>query len=121
MSTRLKWPQLSPEGHKALLAFETYTHHTGLEKPLLDLIRLRVSQINNCAYCIDMHWKDLRAAGETEQRLSLVSVWREYLGFNDRERAAKTPRQTLVAGAPPTRPASGSVKVTDHGTLVALP
>jgi len=107
VSTRLKWPQLSPDGYKALLAFETYTHHAGLEKLLLDLIRLRVSQINNCAYCIDMHWKDLRAAGETEQRLSLVSVWREYPGFNDRERAALAWAESL------TRISTGDVSAAD--------
>ena len=107
MTTRLKWPQVSPEGYKALLEFEKYTHQAGLEKPLLDLIRLRVSQINNCAYCIDMHWKDLRAAGETEQRLSLLSAWREYPEFNDRERAALAWAESL------TRIATGDVTTAD--------
>jgi AhpD family alkylhydroperoxidase len=88
VGTRLKWPQVSPDGYKALQAFGQFTHQSTLEKSLLELVRLRVSQINSCAYCIDMHWKDLRASGETEQRLSLVSVWREYPGFNERERAA---------------------------------
>jgi AhpD family alkylhydroperoxidase len=111
VSTRLKWPQVSPDGYKALLAFEKYTHQAGLEKPLLDLVRLRVSQINNCAYCIDMHWKDLRAVGETEQRLSLLSAWREYPGFNDRERAALAWAEVL------TRISTGDVSDADFESV----
>jgi AhpD family alkylhydroperoxidase len=113
VSTRVKWPQVSPDGYKALLAFETYTHHAGLEKPLLDLVRLRVSQINSCAYCVDMHWKDLRAAGETEQRLSLLSVWREYSAFNDRERAALAWAEAL------TRISTGDVSDADFESVRA--
>jgi AhpD family alkylhydroperoxidase len=107
VSTRVKWPVVSPDGYKALLAFETHTHHAGLDKRLLDLVRLRVSQINNCAYCVDMHWKDLRAAGETEQRLSLVGVWREFPGFDDRERAALAWAEAL------TRISNGDVSDAD--------
>ncbi len=71
----------------------------GLEKQLLDLINLRASQINGCAYCIDMHWKDLRAAGETEQRLYGLDAWRESPYYTERERAALTWAEavTLVA------------------------
>jgi AhpD family alkylhydroperoxidase len=71
-----------------MLGLETYLENSGLEKKLLDLIRLRVSQINGCAYCIDMHWKDLRAAGETEQRLYGLDAWRESPYYSERERAA---------------------------------
>jgi AhpD family alkylhydroperoxidase len=107
VSTRVKWPQVSPDGYKALQAFGQFAHQSALEKSLLELVRLRVSQINNCAYCVDMHWKDLRALGETEQRLSLLSVWREYPGFNSRERAA------LAWGEALTRISTGDVTDAD--------
>ena len=74
--------------YNAMLGLEKYLHECGLEASLLDLVRLRVSQINGCAYCIDMHWKDLRAAGETEQRLYGLDAWQESPYYNDRERAA---------------------------------
>jgi len=88
MSTRVRWPQVSPEAYKAQLGVESYLERCGLEKNLLDLVKLRASQINQCAYCIDMHWKDLRAAGESEQRLYGLSAWRESPYYTDRERAA---------------------------------
>ena len=68
---------VAPGVIKAMLGVEAYLHQTGLKTALLNLIRLRVSQINGCAYCIDMHWKDLRAIGETEQRLYGLDAWRE--------------------------------------------
>ena len=71
-----------------MLGLETYLHQSGLEIPLLHLIKLRASQINGCAYCIDMHWKDLRAIGETEQRLYGLDAWREASYYTPRERAA---------------------------------
>ena len=73
---------------QAMLGLEKYLRQSGLEAKLLDLIYLRVSQINGCAYCLDMHWKDLRAAGETEQRLYGLDAWRESPYYADRERAA---------------------------------
>jgi len=75
-------------GFKALLGLETYVRTSGLEKSLRELIKIRASQINQCAYCIDMHWKDARAGGETEQRLYGLSAWREAPYYTDRERAA---------------------------------
>jgi AhpD family alkylhydroperoxidase len=71
-----------------MFSLEQYVRGTGLETSLLELVRLRASQINGCAYCIDMHTKDARAEGETEQRLHTLSVWRETPFFSDRERAA---------------------------------
>jgi AhpD family alkylhydroperoxidase len=71
-----------------MLALESYLSDCGLEPALLDLVRLRASQINGCAFCIDMHWKDLRAAGESEQRLYELNAWRETPFYTDRERAA---------------------------------
>ena len=71
-----------------MLGLERYLHESGLELPLLHLIKLRASQINGCAYCIDMHWKDLRALGETEQRLYGLDAWAESPYYTGRERAA---------------------------------
>jgi AhpD family alkylhydroperoxidase len=70
------------------LALESYVHETGLESSLLELVKMRASQINGCAYCLDMHSKDARAAGETEQRLYVLNAWREAAFYTDRERAA---------------------------------
>src|SRR5215831_6307059 len=72
----------------AMLGLENYLHQCGLEIPLLHLIKLRASQINGCAYCIDMHWKDLRAIGENEQRLYGLDAWSESPYYTERERAA---------------------------------
>jgi AhpD family alkylhydroperoxidase len=73
---------------KAMMSLESYVRRSGLEQSLVELVRTRVSQINRCAYCIDMHTKDARAEGETEQRLYALSAWRETPFFSDRERAA---------------------------------
>ncbi len=77
-----------PKALKPVLDFSAAVHDTGLEPAMVDLVLLRVSQINGCAYCIDMHSKDARAAGETEQRVYLVAGWRETSLYTDRERAA---------------------------------
>ena len=71
-----------------MLGLEDYLHQCGLEIPLLHLVKLRASQMNGCAYCIDMHWKDLRAIGANEQRLYGLDAWREAPYYTDRERAA---------------------------------
>jgi AhpD family alkylhydroperoxidase len=73
---------------QTLLGLERYVRRSGLEHALIELIKVRVSQINHCAYCIDMHTKDARAAGESEQRLYALNAWRETPFFSDRERAA---------------------------------
>jgi len=73
---------------RAMYGLEEYLAKCGLEQPLLHLLKFRVSQINGCAYCLDMHSKDLRAAGETEQRLYLLDAWRESPFYTERERAA---------------------------------
>lgn len=88
MEQRIDIMSASPGALKAMLGLATFLHKCGLDKKLLDLINLRVSQINGCAYCIDMHWKDLRAAGETEQRLYGLDAWRESPYYTERERAA---------------------------------
>jgi AhpD family alkylhydroperoxidase len=89
MKPRIDFLKVAPSGaYEALLGVEKYVHGCGLEHKLLALIKTRVSQINGCAYCIDMHTKDARAAGETEQRLYALNAWRETPFFSERERAA---------------------------------
>ncbi len=88
MPERLKFYEVNSEAIKPLLMHEKYVGSSGLEKPLLELVKLRASQINGCAYCLDMHTKDARAAGETEQRLYVLNAWREAPFYSDRERAA---------------------------------
>lgn len=94
------------DGYEALHRLSEKVKSSGLEPPLLELIKMRASQINGCAYCIDMHAKDARAAGETEQRLYALSAWRETGFFTARERAALalTEAVTIVADShvPPT-------------------
>ena len=88
METRIDPRKVAPEVFRAMLALENAVKATGLEKNLLDLLKLRASQINGCAYCIDMHSKDLRAEGESEERLYLLDAWRDAPFYSDRERAA---------------------------------
>jgi len=88
MKTRIEGPKIIPGGYKAMLGLEAYLHQSIVEVPLLHLIKLRASQINGCAYCIDMHWKDLRAIGESEQRLYGLDAWQESPYYTERERAA---------------------------------
>src|SRR3954464_4234295 len=88
-----------PDGYKALQRLSATVHHSGLEPALLELVKTRASQINGCAYCIDMHTKEARHAGETEQRLYALNAWRETPFYTDRERAALewTEAVTLVS------------------------
>ncbi|HET6629802.1 MAG TPA: carboxymuconolactone decarboxylase family protein [Woeseiaceae bacterium] len=88
MSERIAFKKLVPEAYRAMLGLERYVHGTELEPALLELVRMRASQLNGCAYCLDMHSKDARAAGESEQRLYLLSAWREAPFYSERERAA---------------------------------
>jgi AhpD family alkylhydroperoxidase len=88
MKARLDLKKASPDGAKAMGELHTFVHRCGLERGLLELVKLRASQINGCAHCIDMHTKELRADGESEQRLYLLDAWRESPFYTDRERAA---------------------------------
>ena len=89
MQARLETQKVSPAAYQAMLGLETFIRrHSKLESALLELVKMRASQINGCAYCIDMHSKDARAEGETEQRLYALSAWEETTFFTDRERAA---------------------------------
>ena len=86
--TRIDYYKVAPGGVKALHALEQYVRTSGLEGPLVELVKLRASVTNGCAYCVDMHTKDALAKGETNQRLFAVPVWRETPFFTPRERAA---------------------------------
>ena len=88
MKPRLNPYQAAPDAMKAVAALETYVKGSGLEASLIELIKMRASQINGCAYCLDMHARDARAKGESEQRLYLLDAWRESPLYSDRERAA---------------------------------
>jgi len=88
MESRTRFAKLGQEAYQSLLATEKYLHHCGLEEPLLHLIKLRASQINGCAYCIDMHWKDLIAVGEKVERMYGLDAWEESPLYTPRERAA---------------------------------
>ncbi len=96
LQPRIRYVHVSPEGIHALQGLETYVRNCGLEPELLELVKLRASQINGCAYCIDMHTKDARARGETEQRLYELSVWEETPFYSDRERAALAWTETIT-------------------------
>lgn len=99
MSPRLDYHKESPQGIAALRQLEQYLRTSSLEEPLLHLIKIRASQINGCAHCLDMHTKEARAGGESEQRLYTLSAWRETPFFSERERAALafTERVTLIS------------------------
>src|SRR5689334_13781489 len=88
MEPRINYLKTAPGAYQAMAGLEKYLHQCGLEEKLLHLVKLRASQINGCAYCIDMHWKDLRALGESEQRLYGLDAWEESPYYSERERAA---------------------------------
>jgi len=88
MQERLNYAKVSPDAIKAMRELEKYVAASGLERRLYELVKTRASQVNGCAYCLDMHTKDARKAGETEQRLYALSAWRETPFYTDRERAA---------------------------------
>jgi AhpD family alkylhydroperoxidase len=88
VNPRIDFRQVSPRAVHAMLGLQNYVNASGLEHSLLELVKMRASQINHCAYCLDMHSKDMRAAGETEQRIYLLNAWREAPFYSERERAA---------------------------------
>lgn len=99
MEPRLNAYKVAPGLYPSLVNLQKYIDSCGLDRKLLELVRMRSSQINGCAFCLDMHTKDARAIGETEQRLYLISAWRESPFYTDRERAALewTEAVTLVS------------------------
>jgi AhpD family alkylhydroperoxidase len=93
---RLKYPRLAPEAFRSMTSLGVYLAGSGLEAGLLELVKIRASQINGCAFCIDMHTKDARAGGETEQRIYALNAWRETPFFSERERAALAWTETVT-------------------------
>jgi len=93
---RLNYGQVAPNGIKGLLEIEKYVSESGLDRKIFELVKMRASQINGCAYCLDMHSKDARAEGETEQRLYLLNAWREAPFYSENERAALAWTETLT-------------------------
>jgi AhpD family alkylhydroperoxidase len=99
MKPRMNPFKASPKAYQAMSALESFIESCGIERPLLELVKMRASQINGCAYCLDMHSKDARVLGETEERLYLLNSWREAPFYSERERAALewTEAVTLIA------------------------
>jgi len=96
MNSRITWGQKSPEAYKAMSALENAVVNSGLEHALLELIRLRASQLNGCAYCVNLHANDARKAGETEARLQTLSVWAETTFFSEKEKAVLAWTESLT-------------------------
>lgn len=114
MQPRLDFYKASPDAAKAMLALEAAVNKLGLEPHLIELVKLRASQINGCAYCVDLHSSDARKRGESERRLHAVAVWREAPFFTDRERAALAWTEALTRIADTRAPDSDYEWVSSH-------
>jgi AhpD family alkylhydroperoxidase len=97
VQTRIDTTRICPDAYKAMLGLQSYVDATSLEKSLRELVNIRASQINSCAFCLHMHLRDARKAGETQERLDLIGAWREAPVFTARERVAWTEAVTMVA------------------------
>jgi AhpD family alkylhydroperoxidase len=126
---RLQYKKIAPQAYRAVSGVETYIQNCGLEKSLIELVKMRASQINRCAFCLDMHGRDARRNGETEQRLYVLNGWEESALYSPRERAALawTESVTLVAatGAPdgayaPLRQHFSEKEIVDLTVLIGL-
>jgi AhpD family alkylhydroperoxidase len=111
MKPRINYGRVAPGVYEAMDSLDRYIHTCGLERSLVTLIQLRASQLNGCAYCLDMHWKDLRALGEGEQRLYSLDAWRECPYYTERERAALEWTEAV------TRIADGHASDEVHGLV----
>ena len=96
MQQRLDYKNAAPGALPAMLQLEAYVEQSGLERSLLELVKIRASQINACAFCLRMHTRDARKAGQTEERIYLLDAWREAPFYSDRERAALEWTETLT-------------------------
>src|SRR5437764_11435841 len=115
MQVRLEAQKVSPAAYQAMLGLEMFVRRQSkLEPALIQLVKMRASQMNGCAYCIDMHTKDARAEGETEQRLYALSAWRETPFFTDRERAALEWAEALTLVADNHMPDELYRRVREH-------
>lgn len=121
---RLSVHDVDPKAYEAVLGLERYVRTSGLDKALYELIKIRASQLNGCAFCLDMHHRDARAGGEDQRRLDVLSVWREAPEmFSDRERAALafTESVTLIAdNGVPDDVWDDARKHFDHAGMVQL-
>ena len=107
MEPRLDYQKASPNAVKAMIGLDAAVHRSGLEPGLIELVKMRASQINGCAYCLDMHSKDALVRGETEQRLYGLDAWRETPYYTERERAALAWTERGDAGFPDARAGRG--------------
>ena len=114
MTQRIDYLHLAPEAMKAQLALESYVRRSSLGHTLVHLVKLRASYINGCAYCVDMHTKDARAEGESEQRLFAIPVWRETPFFTPRERAALAWTETVTELARTGVPDEAWTELREH-------
>lgn len=120
MEPRMDYAKTVPGASRAMYALHKYVEDSGLEHSLLELIKTRASQINGCAFCIDMHTKDARARGETEQRLYALNAWRETPFFTDRERAALAWTESLTLISKTNVPDDVYAEASQHFTEVEL-
>ena len=114
MEQRLNYAKIAPDALKGMLELESYVAASGLERSLYELVKTRASQINGCAYCLDMHTKDARKAGETEQRLYALSAWRETPFYTERERAGLEWTESLTLISENDVPDSLYDSVSEH-------
>lgn len=122
MQTRIKIDKVEPTGYKAILGLEKFIESTSLTRTHKDLIKIRASQINGCAFCIDMHTKDARKAGETEQRIYALNAWRDTPFFSEEERAilALTEEVTLISNHVKDETYEQAAKVLEEGYLAQV-
>ncbi|KRF43718.1 carboxymuconolactone decarboxylase family protein [Paenibacillus sp. Soil787] len=114
MEVRLTYSQVNPEALQTMLKLEGFIKTSGLDAKLYELIKIRASQINGCAYCIDMHTRDLRNMGETEQRINLLTAWREAPFYSDKERALLELTETVTRISENGVPQAVYEKVREH-------
>ena len=114
MNARIDFYSANPDAMKAMIALEVAVGKLGLEAPLVELIKLRASQINGCAYCVDMHTSDMRKAGESERRLSGLVAWQETPFFSARERAALAWTEALTRVADTRAPDAAYTALAEH-------
>jgi AhpD family alkylhydroperoxidase len=122
MSTRIKIGKVEPNAYKAMIAFDKYLETTRLTPIQKNLIKIRASQINGCAYCVDKHTKEAREVGESEQRIYALSVWRETPFFTPEERAilALTEEVTLIGGRVSDNTYNEAAALFDEGHLAQI-
>jgi AhpD family alkylhydroperoxidase len=122
MATRIRIDQVEPAGYKAVLGMEKFIESTSLTRTHKDLIKIRSSQVNGCAFCIDMHTRDARKAGETEQRIYALNAWRDTTFYTEEEQAilALTEEVTLISGHVSDETYEKAAKVLDATYLAQV-